>query len=96
MSDRGDKIDSFPVTGGKTGLRNNQDYAGLWNRTLTVPMVTLDSLIQRYGMPLYIKIDVEEYQRTALHRALDSRTCCRSNSTALSWTRSASHRQPYF
>ncbi len=30
-----------------------------WDRTLTVPMVTLDDLIKTYGLPSFCKIDVE-------------------------------------
>lgn len=31
----------------------------LWNRKLVVPMLRLDTLIEHYGIPDYIKIDVE-------------------------------------
>ncbi len=30
-----------------------------WDRTLMVPMVTLQTLIERYGVPVFCKIDVE-------------------------------------
>ncbi|WP_137128973.1 FkbM family methyltransferase [Rhizobium sp. FY34] len=30
-----------------------------WDQTITVPMVTLDELIRRYGSPAFCKIDVE-------------------------------------
>lgn len=33
-----------------------------WSRTVTVPVVTLDCLISHYGMPDYIKLDVEGYE----------------------------------
>jgi Methyltransferase FkbM domain len=44
----------------------NENYAGIWNRKLTVPMITLDTLIERYGIPDYIKIDVEGYEEKVL------------------------------
>jgi FkbM family methyltransferase len=33
----------------------------------TIPMTTLDSLIQEFGMPFYIKIDVEGHESAVLH-----------------------------
>jgi FkbM family methyltransferase len=36
-----------------------------WRRA-TVPIVTLDSLVRHYGMPDYIKIDVEGYEASVL------------------------------
>lgn len=33
-----------------------------WDRTQTVRMVTLDGLIARFGLPRYVKIDVEGYE----------------------------------
>jgi FkbM family methyltransferase len=33
-----------------------------WDKTITVPMVTLDSLISEYGKPTFAKIDVEGYE----------------------------------
>jgi FkbM family methyltransferase len=36
------------------------DFAGVeWNRRIDVETVTLDALIERFGMPAFIKIDVE-------------------------------------
>jgi FkbM family methyltransferase len=37
-----------------------------WNRKVQVPVSTLDALIQRYGMPSFIKIDVEGYENQVL------------------------------
>lgn len=37
-----------------------------WDSEITVPMVTLDSLIAKYGAPSFIKIDVEGFEREAL------------------------------
>jgi FkbM family methyltransferase len=33
-----------------------------WNRKVTVPITTLDLLISTYGMPRFVKIDVEGYE----------------------------------
>lgn len=43
-------------------------YAGAcqWNRTVTVPAITLDSLIEKYGVPQFIKIDVEGHEYAVL------------------------------
>ena len=37
-----------------------------WTRRITVPMTTLDSLIMRYGIPRFIKIDVEGFEAQVL------------------------------
>lgn len=37
-----------------------------WNRTLRVPVTTLDGLIERHGKPAFIKIDVEGFEAEAL------------------------------
>jgi FkbM family methyltransferase len=37
-----------------------------WNKTLRVPVTTLDALIARYGQPVFIKIDVEGFEAEAL------------------------------
>jgi FkbM family methyltransferase len=37
-----------------------------WTRSLPVPVTTLDALIERYGMPAFIKIDVEGFEEEAL------------------------------
>jgi len=40
------------------------EYA--WNRKETVPMTTLDALIEEYGIPSYCKIDVEGFEYNVL------------------------------
>ena len=37
-----------------------------WNRTVTVPVVSLDDLILQYGKPAFMKIDVEGYEYEVL------------------------------
>lgn len=38
----------------------------IWDGELTVPVVTLDSVIEKYGQPKFIKIDVEGYEENVL------------------------------
>jgi hypothetical protein len=37
-----------------------------WTRTVRVPLTTLDELIARHGMPVFIKLDVEGFEAEAL------------------------------
>jgi FkbM family methyltransferase len=37
-----------------------------WDRTIKVPMTTLDALIARYGKPAFVKIDVEGFEDEVL------------------------------
>lgn len=37
-----------------------------WNQTIQVPIVTLDSLIEKYGIPQFCKIDVEGFELNVL------------------------------
>jgi FkbM family methyltransferase len=38
----------------------------VWSKTITVPLVTLDALIARHGLPAFIKLDVEGFEAEAL------------------------------
>ncbi|HKT47013.1 MAG TPA: FkbM family methyltransferase [Candidatus Acidoferrales bacterium] len=66
VSDRKDKMSSLSDEWRDAIAKENHDYAGMWKRELTVPLLTLDTLIERYGMPHYIKIDVEGYEEQVL------------------------------
>jgi FkbM family methyltransferase len=66
VSDRKDKMSSLSSEWVQAITQGNRGYAGQWNRKLTVPLATLDSLIERFGMPSYIKIDVEGYEEQVL------------------------------
>jgi FkbM family methyltransferase len=67
VSDRKDKMSSLSSGWCEAVSKGNPTYAGMWNRKLTVPMITLDSLVERYGLPSYIKIDVEGYEDQVLN-----------------------------
>jgi FkbM family methyltransferase len=66
VSDRKDKMSSLSTEWREAVSKGNRGYIDMGNRKLTVPMVTLDSLVERYGFPFYIKIDVEGYEEQVL------------------------------
>ena len=66
VSDRKDKMSSLSDEWRDAVAKENREYQGMWKREVTVPMITLDALIERYTMPGYIKIDVEGYEEQAL------------------------------
>jgi FkbM family methyltransferase len=72
ISDRKDKMSSLSAEWREAVAKDNRDYAGMWKREITVPLITLDTLIHRYGLPFYIKIDVEGYEEHVL-RGLSGR-----------------------
>ena len=37
-----------------------------WDKTITVPLETLDTLIEKYGRPVFLKIDVEGHERDVI------------------------------
>ena len=47
-------------------IRAHNRGCDVWKRTLVVPMVRLDSLIEHYGVPDYVKIDVEGFEENVL------------------------------
>jgi len=46
--------------------RQDKSYRGIWSRQIVVPMLTLDSLIEYFGMPRFVKIDVEGFEEKVL------------------------------
>lgn len=48
-------------------VQNSGRYAkSQWNKTITVPLDTMDSLIEQYGLPAFAKIDVEGYEQNVI------------------------------
>jgi FkbM family methyltransferase len=66
VSDEIDGISSVSEEWIAVMQRENPGYVGKWTRRLAVPMVTLDAMIEHFGMPDYIKIDVEGFEQTVL------------------------------
>ena len=47
--------------------RRNPSFRGVrWDDSVTVPVTTLDALIEEYGLPRFCKIDVEGYEAEVL------------------------------
>ncbi len=53
--------DFVAAASGAPGWENQR-----WTRTVEVPLTTVDALIARYGVPRFIKIDVEGYEAEVL------------------------------
>jgi FkbM family methyltransferase len=66
MSDERDDISSVSTDWIKAMQREHDSYSHLWSKQITVPMVTLDSLVEHFGLPQFIKIDVEGYEESVL------------------------------
>ena len=50
-----------------TAVQHDESFAQVnWDQTHTVPVITLDQLIDRYGLPTFCKIDIEGYELAAL------------------------------
>ncbi len=48
-------------------VQQDGSFAGVaWDTAVTVPVVTLDQLIERYGRPAFCKIDVEGFELEVL------------------------------
>jgi len=46
--------------------RRGPEAEKIWNRRVTVPCITLDSMVETFGAPDYIKIDIEGYEASVL------------------------------
>jgi FkbM family methyltransferase len=66
LSDERDDISSLSQEWIAAIKQEHEEYRGLWSRQIVVPMVTLDTLIEHYGMPYFIKIDVEGFEESVL------------------------------
>ena len=66
LSDQRDDISSLSNEWIDAIQQQHAEYKGLWSRQLTVPMLTLDTLIEHYGVPYFIKIDVEGFEESVL------------------------------
>lgn len=55
--------------------RKSFGYADIWNKSIEVDVTTLDKLIMQYGIPSYIKIDVEGYELNVLNGLSTSVKC---------------------
>ena len=59
ISDRTPTVTTV-VTGWRDARSREADFGGVrWNRRIDVEMTTLDELIARWGLPAFVKIDVE-------------------------------------
>src|SRR5262249_29522722 len=54
VSDRKDKMSTLSDEWREAVTKENSDYTGMWQREETVPVVTLDALVERFGPPDYI------------------------------------------
>jgi FkbM family methyltransferase len=66
LSDQRDDISSVSNDWISAIQQQHSEYRGLWSRQVAVPMLTLDTLIEHYGMPHFIKIDVEGFEESVL------------------------------
>jgi FkbM family methyltransferase len=66
VSDERDVRSSVSDDWMKTMAGQDESYRGIWSRQNIVPLVTLDTLIEHFGMPQLIKIDVEGFEEKVL------------------------------
>jgi FkbM family methyltransferase len=66
VSDERDVRSSISDEWIKTMGRQDESYRGIWTRQNVIPMLTLDTLIEHFGMPRFIKIDVEGFEEKVL------------------------------
>jgi FkbM family methyltransferase len=66
MSDQSDGISAIPSDWLEALNKHYGRSQQVWNRSITVPMITVDCLVGRFGPPYYVKIDIEGYDRFAL------------------------------
>jgi FkbM family methyltransferase len=66
LSDERDDISSLSNEWIAAIKNEHEEYRRLWSRQIAVPMLTLDTLIERYNTPFFIKIDVEGFEEFVL------------------------------
>lgn len=47
-------------------VRTSGRFGGDWSEHVTVPVTTLDALVERHGLPAFCKIDVEGYEEAVV------------------------------
>jgi FkbM family methyltransferase len=67
ISSRHPTVSTLSESWRQSVTRSNPGFEGVrWERSVEVPVVTLDSLIDAYGLPGFCKIDVEGYESEVL------------------------------
>ena len=66
ISDEHDSMSTLSPSWQEAMLLHHENWSGYWNRSLTVPVLTVDDLRERYGEPYYVKIDVEGSEEEVL------------------------------
>lgn len=67
ISDASPTVSSLSAEWRDAVLRSNPGFRNVrWERTLEVPVTTLDALIREHGVPRFCKIDVEGYEAEVL------------------------------
>jgi FkbM family methyltransferase len=66
VSDDSDAESSVSQEWMETVEKDDKNRSGIWKRKCVVPVLTLDTLIAQFGMPFYIKIDVEGFEESVL------------------------------
>lgn len=55
-------VSTFSDKAFRQKINDKTRYEVTWDKTIDVEMVTLDQLIEEYGLPKFCKIDVEDYE----------------------------------
>lgn len=55
-------VSTFSGTEFQKAINDKTPYEVKWDKTIDVEMVTLDQLIEQYGLPIFCKIDVEDLE----------------------------------
>jgi FkbM family methyltransferase len=66
VSDEWDVTSSLSKDWMEAIQKKDQRYRGNWPRKTVVPLLTLDALIEHFGVPYFIKIDVEGFEEQVL------------------------------